>query len=143
MPARDPLADHSAPADYGSVDELLSRFDCCHHDLVERLADISDDELNAPSLYWEEDPVDVRFRLYRFAWHIQSHIMQADKIRIAIGHQENDIDRLVRLVFSALGDAEGALIGAGESQVDFVKDVAGSINRRTQEVLALVQSVPQ
>lgn len=61
----------------GSVAELLSRFDSCHDDLLESLAEITDEELDSPSIYWEDEPVDVRFRLQRFRWHLRSHIMKA------------------------------------------------------------------
>ena len=66
--------------------------------------------------------------------------MQADKIRIGIGHQLRDMDRHARLLYSALGDAEGALIGAGETQHELEETVAARINVRTHELAALVGS---
>jgi hypothetical protein len=140
MPVRDDLSETSLPADYGSLAELLCRFDSCHHHLIESIADISDAELDALSIYWEDEPVDLRFRLYRFAWHLRSHIMQADKIRIGIGHHITDTDRLVRLLYNALGEAEGALIGAGIGHQELERNLATSIKLRAQEVSALAQS---
>ena len=116
MPIRDACSESVVPADYGSAAELLCRFDSCHDQLIESLAEVSDEELCTPSIYWEDEPVDLRFRMYRFAWHLRSHIMQADKIRIGIGHHTTDTDRLARLLYSALGEAEGTLIGAGVGQ---------------------------
>ena len=122
------------PADYGSLTEILARFDDGHSKLIQQLAMITDEELNAKSLYWEDEPVDVRFRLYRFAWHIRSHTMQADKIRIALGHRLTDMDRHTRLLYSALGEAEGSLIGSGESQSLGLQTLATAISARTQEL---------
>lgn len=133
--------ERGAPVDYGSVADLLTRFDRYHNGLVDSLLGITDDELNASSVYWEGGPVAVRFRLYRFAWHIRSHIMQTEKIRVEIGHRPTDIDRFVRLLYSALGHAEGALVGAGDSQHELERDFVESIHVRVQEVDAIAQSL--
>lgn len=140
MPPRDPGAEAHVPVDYGPLSELLAGFDSCHDRLIGALADISDEELNTPSFYWEDEPVDLRFRLYRFAWHLRGHTLQADKIRVALGHQMTDTQRLTRLLYSALGDAEGALVGAGERQRELEKACATSINRRVREVIGLAHS---
>jgi len=122
------------PNDYGPLTDMLARFDVGHNSLIQQLSTITDEELNATSVYWEDEPVDVRFRLYRFAWHIRSHTMQADKIRIALGHRLTDMDRHARLLYHALGEAEGVLIGAGESQSAGLETVAASIKARVQEM---------
>ncbi len=127
------------PVDYGSRSELLARFDSYHDELVHTLADITDEELDTLSIYWEDEPVDIRFRLYRFAWHLRGHTLQAEKIRTGLGHRMTDADRLIRLLYSALGDAEGALIGAGESQDEAENAVAASIDARVNEVSALAR----
>jgi hypothetical protein len=138
--ARASVADDEIPPDYGSLSELLVRFDSCHDKLIHEFAEISDEELDAPSVYWEDEPVSIRFRLYRFAWHIRSHTMQADRIRIALGHRLTDMDRFGRLLYSALGDAEGALIGAGESQRELERDLIASINARASELITTALS---
>jgi hypothetical protein len=138
MPRRDAMADSTIPPDYGSLQELLRRFDRGHNALMESVAGITDQELEAMSVYWEDEPVNVRFRLYRFAWHLRGHIMQADKLRFALGHRISDADRLVRLMYSALGDAEGALIGACERHQDMERTAAGILRSRVDEVSALV-----
>ena len=112
MPARTAVAENGVTIDYVSLCELLASFEVYHDDLIYALADITDEELNTPSIYWEDEPVDLRFRLYRFAWHLRGHTLQADKIRVGIGHRMTDTQRLTRLLYSALGDAEGTLIGA-------------------------------
>jgi hypothetical protein len=134
------LLDREMPVDYGSLNEILGRFDRCHDKLVRSLTDITDEELDAPSSYWEDEPVNVRFRLQRFAWHLRSHAMQTDKIRIAIGHRMTDMDRLARLLSTALGEAEGSIIGAGESQVDLEASIAAAIHVRVKEVRGLANA---
>src|SRR5258707_14233690 len=84
---RDSLTESGAPVDYGSLAELLADFDSRHDNLIRGLADITEEELDTPSIYWEDEPVSVGFRLYRFAWHLRSHTLQADKIRIGLGHR--------------------------------------------------------
>jgi len=142
MPPRDALAESGVPIDHGSLSELLASFDSCHDDLINALADITDEELDTLSIYWEDKPVDLRFRLYRFAWHLRGHTLQADKIRVGIGHQMTDTQRLTRLLYSGLGDAEGALVGAGERQRELERACAASINVRVNEVTALVHPMP-
>jgi len=139
MPVRDSNAESGVPVDYGSRSELLARFDSYHDELVHTLADITDQELDTLSIYWEDEPVDIRFRLYRFAWHLRGHTLQAEKIRTGLGHRMTDADRLIRLLYSALGDAEGALIGAGESQDEAENAVAASTDTRVNEVSALAR----
>ncbi len=140
IPARDALAESSVPADLGSLSELLASFDSRHDDLISTSADITDDELNTLSIYWEYEPVSIGFRLYRFAWHLRGHSLQADKIRVGIGHRMTDTQRLTRLLYSALGDGEGALVGAGSRQRELERACAESINSRANEVIALVHS---
>jgi len=130
------------PADHGSLIDLLGRFDMCHDDLIRSLEDIADEELDAPSAYWEDEPVDVRFRIERFAWHLRSHAMQVDRIRAAIGYRITDMDRLTRLLYNALGEAEGSIIGAAESLVDLETSIAAVLHIRVKEVEALVNSSP-
>jgi hypothetical protein len=139
-PIRDASAENTIPQDYGGLQDLLERFDQGHSVLIQGLAGLTDRELETTSAYWEDEPVDIRFRLYRFAWHLRGHIMQAEKIRSALGHRITDTDRLVRLLYSALGEAEGALIGAGERQHRLEKAVAGAIHSRVEEVSALVHA---
>jgi hypothetical protein len=142
MPPRELNEDATVPVDYGTLVELLDRFDSLHDELVEEFASISEEELGALSVYWEKDPVEIRFRLCRFAWHLRGHALQADKIRVGIGHRLTDAERLVRYLYSALGDAEGALIGGGASLAELERECSASINRRVIEVEEIAGAFP-
>jgi len=133
-PVPEVLDEDGTPPDFGSVSELLARLEFFHDRLIRRLMDIRDDELETHSIYWEDESVDVRFRMYRFAWHLRSHTIQTDKIRLGLGHQLTDMDRLTRLIYTALGEAEGALIGAGEAQHELASAVVAAILARSEEI---------
>jgi hypothetical protein len=137
MPARVAHAESDVPIEFSRLSELLATFDRFHDDLVREFADITEEELGALSPYWEGQPVPLRFRLYRFGWHLRGHTLQVDQILVGIGHQLTDCERLSRLLYSALGDAEGSLVGAGERQLELERQAAAAIHRRVEEVIAI------
>jgi hypothetical protein len=55
--------------------------------------------------------VDVRFRLHRFAAHIAEHTIQCDKTLAALGWRQTEARRIVRQIWTLVGELEG--LGAG------------------------------
>jgi len=102
------------------------------------LADISEEELNVPSMYWEDYEMSLRFRLHRFDSHLRQHIVQVDKTLEGIGHSPNESRRLLRLIFSALGETEGATIGAWDVAEELRREVAETITERADEIAGIL-----
>jgi hypothetical protein len=121
--------------------ELRDYFEVVHRRTLGEFADIGDDELDAPSVYWEGYELPLRFRLHRFDSHLRQHTVQADKTLAAIGCAPGEALRLLRLVFGALAQAEGALIGAGDQASDEWSQTAQTIETRTDEIAAVLAGV--
>lgn len=98
-----------------------------HVRILRELGDVRDDELGTPSQFWEATKYPVRFRLHRLEEHLRQHTVQVDKALAAIGHPPTEAERLVRLLYQAIGRVEAALLGAG--------DVAVAAQQRTAEFI--------
>jgi hypothetical protein len=115
-PGPQPIQDWSQqprPADLaGTKAEALSVMRASRDEVINALAGLSDEELEWRSYFWEDEAFPLRFRLIRFELHLRQHTIQADKTMAAIGHAPSEAERLARLLYQALGDVEGALIGS-------------------------------
>ncbi len=96
-----------------------------HVRVLRELGDVRDDELETPSEFWEATKYPVRFRLHRLEEHLRQHTVQVDKTLTGIGHPPTEAERLVRLLYQAIGRIEAVQLGAG--------DVATAAQQRTAE----------
>jgi uncharacterized damage-inducible protein DinB len=122
----------------GPFADLESYRGTLHNRVLRELADIRDEELAAPSMYWEGKEVSLRFRLHRFDSHLRQHTVQVDKTLETIGHAPNEARRLLRLIYGALADAEGATIGAWDAGQELRRATAETIAARTDEIAAIL-----
>ena len=124
------------------LDGPLAGIQAYHQSLHERVlgefAGISEEELAAPSVYWEGQEMSLRFRLHRFDSHLRQHIVQIEKTCTAIGHPPSEAERLLRLIYSALAGAEGATIGAWNVGAGLRDEVAGGISARADEIAEIL-----
>lgn len=103
-----PLPD--APA--GSFADMLAYFEALHERVVRDLAALPDADTLAPSLWWEGEQIPVRFRLHRFDAHLRQHTIQIEKSLVQLGRGPSEAQRLLRLIYAALAEAEAAQLGA-------------------------------
>jgi hypothetical protein len=125
---------YEALAESGSFSEILAYYRGLHERVLEAFAGVSDAELDEPVVFWESQPMPVRFRLHRFESHLRQHTIQMDKALVALGLASGEARRLVRLVFAGLAEVQGLLIGAGQIGVLACADLAAEIDRRTDEI---------
>jgi hypothetical protein len=136
------LSREEVQARYGEVDDsgdlaaLLMRYDELHGRVLQDFAGLSDEELDAPTLWWEGYAVPVRFRLHRFDAHLREHTIQAEKTLAWLDHAPSEAERLARLLYGALGAVEDALIGAPETLADRGRELAASIMARGEALAA-------
>jgi len=109
-----------------------------HQRIVREFAGIGEEELTLPSIYWEGYEMSLRFRLHRFDSHLRQHTVQIDKTRESIGRSPNEAQRLLRLIYAALAEAEGATIGAWEIGTELWQGTEETIAARTGEIAAIV-----
>jgi len=113
-----------------------------HHELHGRilgeLAGIGEQEIDLPSLYWESYAMSLRFRLHRFDAHMRQHTVQIDKVLGVLGQEPTEARRLLRLIYAALAEAEGAVIAADDLGVDLQQQTASAIAAFTAEIAPLL-----
>jgi DinB superfamily len=92
----------------GSVDEIRARLDRVLDEWALRVADLDEAAL-AASATWSKVPVDVDFRIGRWASHIREHTLQIDKTLDWLGYEPSESARIVRDMFSAWGRLEARI----------------------------------
>lgn len=122
----------------GPLAGIVAFHEMIHRRILAELADIGEEELELPSVYWESGPLSVRFRLHRFESHMRQHTVQIDKTLVALGHGPSEARRLLRMIYGALAGAEGALIGAEDVGADPVRPTVDAIAGYTAEIAAVL-----
>ncbi len=141
VPWDDVLALYGEPEDAyfdAPLPDILTRFDALHGEVLGRFADLTDEELETPSPWWEGYAVPVRFRLHRFDAHLREHTIQVDKTLAGIGHQPREAERLVRLLYGTLGEVEGALLGAADTHAARQRTLAASVAARGEAIARMM-----
>jgi hypothetical protein len=124
--------------DRQSYTELLDYYENLHQRIIHEFQDISDPELNIPVVYWEKEPMTLQFRLHRFDSHLRQHTVQAEKTSVAIGFHPNESQRLLRLIYVALAEVEGVLIGGTHTVSDIQAATVARIASYTDEIAPLI-----
>lgn len=122
----------------GSFSQLLEFTTMWHAKVLNNFNDLTDAELEIPSLFWEDRPFNIRFRLHRFESHLRQHAIQIDKTLTAIGCAPGEIQRLHHLIYNALGDVEGALLGAQDIAAAESATAAQIISARAISIQAAI-----
>jgi uncharacterized damage-inducible protein DinB len=110
-----------------------------HNRILHEMAALSQDELWALSRFWEPEPQPIRYRLHRFDAHLRQHTIQVEKTLAAIGHVPSEALRLLRLVYNALAEIEGILIGAWDFGYTQQSQLAVAIVNRAEEVAVVAK----
>jgi hypothetical protein len=119
----------------GPVAGLLAYFQENQARVIDAFAAISTEELDGLSLFWENEPYPLRFRLHRFDSHLRQHTIQIDKTRAALGLLPNETARLLRMIYGALAEVEALLIGMEpEKMLPALEETAGKIRGRLAEL---------
>ena len=123
---------------HGAFAEFQAYYDGLHEHLLRELAGVADEELRATSLWWEGSPVEVHFRLHRYDAHLRQHTIQIEKALEQLGRGPNEARRLLRLIYAALTEAEGAAIGAWEVGAAERETLAQAIAARADEIAGVL-----
>ncbi len=116
----------------------LSALQAYHGPFQARVLDdfqgLADADLALDSYYWEDESYPIHFRLGRFESHMRQHTIQIEKALAALGHEPDEIRRLLRLLYAALAAAEAAALGAPALGADARRSAANVIADRAKEV---------
>jgi hypothetical protein len=121
----------------GPLAGIVAFYEGMHQGALSEFASVTDDEMGAPSWFWESTPMTVQFRLHRFDSHLRQHTIQAEKTIETVSGPPSEARRLLRHIHAALADAEGAALGAPEAAVRTRSDAAALIAARADEMAAL------
>ncbi|SRR6266508_1933261 len=132
--AADEAAAPEPTALQGSFADLLAYYDTLHSSIIRDLATLSDAETLAPSRWWEDQPIPVRYRLHRFDAHLRQHTIQVEKTLAMLGQVPAEAKRLLRLVYAALAAAEGTALGGPFSDSPGWHTLADTIQARTKQI---------
>ena len=124
--------------DDAPLSEIMAYYDELHHRIIYDLAGITEAELKLPSIYWENQPQPLQFRLHRFDSHLRQHTVQVEKALFALEGSPNEAHRLLRLIFAALAEAEGVTIGASSLGQDWGDQLASEIENRIIEIKKVI-----
>lgn len=95
-----------------SIPGIMAFYDSLHKRVLRELTGIRGLELDASSLWWEELPITVEFRLHRLDSHLRQHTIQIEKTLAELGDTPTEARRLLRLIYAALADVDSTMIGA-------------------------------
>ncbi len=127
-----PIMESGARAD-------MAAYHAANHDrALAEFAAISDSEIDGPSVWWENEPYSLAYRLHRMEAHLRQHTIQIDKTRAQLGRPATEAHRLLRLVYGALAEVEGALIGAADVGATEQAAAAAGIRRLADEAASAV-----
>ena len=122
----------------GPLDTMVAYHHGLHLGILEEFSQITDEELELPSTFWEETRFPIRHRLHRYGAHLAQHTVQIDKTRVEIGQPPIESERLLRKIFAALAEAEGWMLGAQIIDDGPILATSSSIAERTREISSLL-----
>ena len=127
----------------GTIADLLTFYDGLHQRMMDEFVTISDTELDSISLWWEEIVFDLHHRLHRFDAHLRQHTIQAEKTLAQLGQPPTEARQLLRLVYNALAEVEGVLIGAPDLGTAQQAELAATITARATAVSTRIAQARQ
>jgi hypothetical protein len=123
---------------HGSYAQVLAYYDQLHARVLEGLAGITAPELSAPSVFWEDTPMPVQFRLHRFDSHLRQHTIQVEKTLDQLDLSPTEAKRLLRLIYAALAEVESSWIGIEPVDLASCQALAASLDARSEEIASLM-----
>lgn len=130
-------------SDYQSLmkspyENLLAYHQDLHPLIISEFSTITANELDLPATFWEPETFPIRYRLHRFEAHFRQHTIQIEKTLTAIDLAPNEAKRLIRMLYSALAETEGVLIGANSGAEESCRETVIAINKISGEIKSLL-----
>ena len=115
----------------GDVATVLARLADARAETTRRLGEVAPTAMTRPTV-WVHYDVDVRFRLHRFAAHIQEHTIQCEKTLAALSWRETEGRRVVRRIWSHVGELEGLGVRDALANLETLVTELGSHDRHQE-----------
>ncbi len=117
-----------------SLAGILAYYDSLHKRILRELTGIRGAELEAETLWGDALPFTVEFRLHRLDSRLRQQIVQVEKTFEVLDHPQSEARRLLRLVYGALADVDGVIIGDWGLGRPQRRELAGKISLRADEI---------
>jgi uncharacterized damage-inducible protein DinB len=130
-------------AENWSLNTMLAYLGDIHLRVLEAFTSASDAELEIPVSFWESQPMPLHFRLHRFDSHMRQHTIQVEKTLGMLSLYPAEARRLLRLVYAALAEAEGAGFGWEAGELEGPQATAQTIRQRTEEIKKALAAAEQ
>jgi len=121
-----------------SRQDAITFYDNLHRRTLAEFADMTNAEIQGPSLWWEGEPYSLQHRLHRFDAHLRQHTIQVEKTLEQLGQPPTEAHKLLRLMYQALAEVEAATIGAPDLGLAEQQALAETIQNRAAEVAQVV-----
>ena len=123
----------------GRLSDIMAYFEGLHRRILSAFVDLTEQELEAGSVFWESTPMPVRFRLHRFDSHTRQHTVQIEKARRQMGLDQLETLRLLQLIYNALAEVQAVSLGAGEISQPLADALAATIETRCNEIEVILE----
>lgn len=117
-----------------SLPGIIAFYDSLHKRVLRELTNIHGLELEAPTLWWEGIPLTVEFRLHRLDSHLRQHTVQLETTLEALSGPPGEAKKLIRLIYAALADVDGTIIGDWVLGKSKRQEAAALIAQRAEEI---------
>ncbi len=124
--------------DQKSLVSLMDFYQRQKQRVLDAFSDVTNAELDARIWYWENEPMSLRFRLHRFDSHLRQHTIQVQKTLVALQSEKTEVHRLLGLMYAALAELQGNLIGAGDLGAADLAELAQDIEQRADEIVNIL-----
>jgi ankyrin repeat protein len=131
------------PPQAGTLADIWASYDKLHQRIAHELGQLSDEDLSLTSRMWEPKLYTHRFRMHRFHTHLREHTNQLSKTLVWLDKAPNEAKLLLRQIYEALAQVEGALLGAADLGTGPCSDLAEQISERTSEIVEAVGQTRQ
>ena len=124
----------------GPLDRMIAFHRDLHWQILHDFSQITDEELDLPSTFWEETRFPIQHRLHRYEAHFVQHTVQIEKTLAAIGQAPGESKQLLRRIYAALAEAEGMMLGPEKIDETVLLGTVSSITERTKEIESLLRT---
>jgi hypothetical protein len=111
----------------GRLSTLLDYYAAFHSRVLSAFSNISDQEINEGSVFWEAEHFPIEFRLHRFDSHLRQHTIQLEKTLVILGLLPTESQRLLRLIYQALAECEATSLGAEELAWELIQPAVAAL----------------
>lgn len=130
------MADVAKALNEGSPAEAWDAYARTHAGVIESFAGITDTQGERLAAMWESTPYTVQWRLWRFGAHLREHTIQVQKTLAWLGVQPTEAGLHAQQIYAALGEVEGAQIGARGMGADAAARIAEELAARYEPLMA-------